>query len=148
MDNLKKGVDFIGVCVIFFCHDGQGKFLMHRRSQNTRDEQGRWDVGSGSMEFEHSVEETLKKEIREEYCASVVDYEFLGYRDVLRINNDRETHWISLDFKVRVDPATVKNGEPEMIEEIKWVTFDALPESLHSQLPKFFEKYQKQLKAF
>lgn len=148
MDNLKKGVDFIGVCVVFFCHDGKGNIIFAKRSQKTRDEQGRWDIGSGSMEFEHSVEETLKKEIGEEYGTTIVDYEFLGYRDVLRMNNDRETHWISLDFKVRVDPATVKNGEPGMIEEIGWFTLNTMPEPLHSQLPKFFESYRKKLETF
>lgn len=148
MDNYKKGVDFIGVCIVFFCHDGKGNFVVAKRSSKTRDEQGRWDIGSGSMEFEHSVEETLRKEIGEEYGASIAHYEFLGYRDVLRINNNKQTHWISLDFKVQVDPSTVKNGEPDMIEEVRWVTFDTLPEPLHSQLPKFFKIYRKKLETF
>ena len=120
---------------------------MAKRSINTRDEQGRWDVGSGSMEFEHSVEETLAKEIREEYCTEILDKKFLGYRDVFRENSGGRTHWISLDFLVRVEPSLVKNGEPDMIEDLGWFTLGDLPKPLHSQLPIFFEKYRAQLET-
>ena len=67
---LKKGVDFIGVTVVYFCHDGNGKFIMAKRSKNTRDEHGKWDIGGGGVEFGESVEKTLRKEIKEEYCTS------------------------------------------------------------------------------
>ena len=60
--DLKKGVDFTGVAIVFICHDGNGNILMHKRSQNCRDEQGRWDIGGGSLEFGHLVEDTLKRE--------------------------------------------------------------------------------------
>lgn len=50
-DDLKRGVDFIGVTVPFVIHDGKKNFLLQKRSKNCRDEQGRWDVGGGSMEF-------------------------------------------------------------------------------------------------
>lgn len=45
--NLVKGVDYIGVCVVYFCHDGKGEFVMAKRSSNARDEHGRWDIGGG-----------------------------------------------------------------------------------------------------
>lgn len=38
---MKNGIDYIGVGVVFFCHDGGGNFLMNKRSKNSRDEQGR-----------------------------------------------------------------------------------------------------------
>lgn len=40
-----KGIDYIGITCIFFCHDGNGKILMHKRSKNCRDEIGNWDIG-------------------------------------------------------------------------------------------------------
>lgn len=27
---IKKGVDYTGVCVVYFCHDGKGNFLMNK----------------------------------------------------------------------------------------------------------------------
>jgi hypothetical protein len=44
-----------------------------------------------------------------------------------------------------VDKNQVKNNEPQKFSEIGWFDFTNLPEPLHSQLPKFFEKYKKQL---
>ena len=64
---MKKGEDYTGVSVVFFCHDGEGNWLLSKRSVNTRDEHGAWDPGGGGIEFGDSVEDTLGKEIKEEY---------------------------------------------------------------------------------
>ena len=143
---MKKGVDYIGVCVVYFCHDGKGNFLMNKRSKNCRDEHGTWDQGGGGLEFGDSVEETLKKEVKEEYCTDILKSEFLGFRDVHREHNGKKTHWIALDFKLLVDRNKVKNGEPEKFDEIKWFTLDSLPSPLHSQTPKFLKLYAKKLR--
>ena len=79
---MQKGIDYPGVSVVFFCHDGNGNYLLHKRSKNARDEQGRWDMGGGGLEFGDTVIEKLKEEIMEEFCAQVKKVEFLGYRDV------------------------------------------------------------------
>lgn len=142
---LKKGEDYIGNCVVFFCHDGSGKFLMSKRNANCRDEHGTWDPGGGGIEFGQSVEDAIRTEIREEYCTDVLGIEFLGYRDVHREHHGKKTHWVALDFKVLVDSSKVENGEPHKLDEIGWFTLDQLPESLHSQFPYFLEKYKDRL---
>lgn len=63
---MKKGEDFTGVAVVYFCHDGQGNFLLNKRSVNCRDELGAWDPGGGGLEFGDTIENTLRKEIAEE----------------------------------------------------------------------------------
>ncbi|HEY1407157.1 MAG TPA: NUDIX domain-containing protein [Spirochaetota bacterium] len=143
---MKKGQDFTGVTVVFQCHDGQGNFLFGKRSANCRDEHGTWDPGGGGLEFGDTAEETLRKEIREEYGAEVLDFEFLGYRDVLRGSDGQRTHWVALDFKVLVDPKQVRNGEPHKLDEIAWFTLDDLPAPMHSQWPIFFENHQEKLR--
>lgn len=143
---MKKGEDYTGVTVVYICHDGKGNFLLNKRSEKCRDEHGRWDVGCGGLEFNDTVENTLKKEIKEEYCTDVLSSEFLGYSDVHREQNKKKTHWVSLEFKVLVDPKKVKNGEPEKFTEIGWFTLDNFPSPLHSQLPFFLEKHKDKLK--
>lgn len=142
---MKKGADYIGISVVYFCHDGQGNFVMAKRSKNARDENGKWDIGAGGMEFGDTAEATLRKEILEEYCTEVLSYEFLGFRDVLREHEGTPTHWLALDFKVLVDPTKVKIGEPHKFDEIKWFTLKSVPENLHSQLPLFLDKYKDKL---
>lgn len=142
---LKKGVDYTGVTVVFACHDGKGNYLHALRGPNCRDEHGTWDPGGGGLDTHDTVEETLRKEIREEYCTDVLEYEFLGYRDVHRSHDGKKTHWIALDFRVLVDPTKVDNGEPHKMDDVAWFRLDELPESLHSQYPHFLEKYKDRL---
>lgn len=139
---MKKGEDYTGITVVYFCHDGKGNFVMSKRNNNCRDEHGCWDPGGGGLEFADTVENTLKKEILEEYCTDVIDFEFLGYRDVHRENNGKKTHWVALDFKVLVDRDQVKNGEPHKFDEIGWFQINNLPTPLHSQFQKFIELYK------
>jgi len=142
---MKKGIDHIGVTVSFFCHDGKGNYLFALRSENCRDEHNCWDNGGGSIEFGDSIEKTLKKEILEEYCTEVLDFEFLGYRDVHREHEGQPTHWISLDFRVLVDPTMVKIGEPQKFNALAWYKLNDLPENLHSQFLFALEKFKDKL---
>lgn len=142
---MKKGEDYTGVAIVFACHDGNGRFIFSKRGSACRDEQGTWDPGGGGLEFGYTVENTLRKEIDEEYCTDVLSYEFLGFRDVHREHEGKKTHWIALDFKVLVDPSKVKNGEPHKLDDVKWFTLDALPTPLHSQFSKFLEQYKDKL---
>lgn len=142
---MKQGVDFIGVTVTFLCHDGGGNYLLAKRSANARDEHGKWDGGGGGLEFGDTVEATLRKEIKEEYCTDVLGYQFLGYRDILRTHDGKKTHWIALDHKVLVDRSKAANGEPHKFDELGWFRLDELPDEVHSQLPNFIEKYRDYL---
>jgi 8-oxo-dGTP diphosphatase len=142
---MKQGMDYPGVAIVYFCHDGQGNFIMAKRTEKARDEHGRWDIGGGAVDFGVSVEETLKKEIKEEYCTDVLDFEFLGYRDVHRVHDGKPTHWIALDFKVLIDPKQVANGEPHKFDEVNMFTFATMPAHSHTQFPEFLRLYKPRL---
>lgn len=144
---MQKGIDYIGVTVSYFCHDGKGSFVMQKRGVNARDENGKWDIGGGALEFGDTVEETLLKEINEEYGTKPLTYEFIGYRDVHRVHQGRQTHWVALNFKVLLDRAHVRNAEPHKFDEIRWFSLDNLPpdSELHSQLPTFFKLFGAKL---
>ena len=142
---MKKGEDYTGVAVVYFCHDGRGNFLLNKRGINCRDEHGTWDPGGGGVEFGDTVENSLIKEIKEEYCTDVIEYEFLGFRDVHREHNSKKTHWVALDFKVLVDRDKVGNGEPHKLDTVEWFTLNNLPTPLHSQFPNFLKLYKSKL---
>jgi len=121
---------------------------MQKRGEACRDKQGCWDTGEGVLKFKEEVEKRLKKEIKEEFGVEILKFYFLGYRSVKREFENKKTHWLTLDFKGLVDRNKVKNNELHKFSEIDWFSFDNLPQPLHSQLLKFFEKYKKQLKNF
>ena len=145
MTHLRKGIDHVGVSVVYVCHDGEGNYVFSKRGAAARDENGRWDCGGGGLEVHDTVEGTLRKEIAEDYCTKVISYEFLGYRDVHREHGGEKTHWVALDFKVLVNRETVQNGEPHKFDEIGWFRLSDLPQLLHSQLPTFFNQYADRL---
>ena len=142
---MKKGVDYTGVSIVYICHDGKNNYLLAKRTDKCRDEHHTWDCGGGGLETHDTVEGTLKKEIAEEYGTNVLTFEFLGYRDVHREHENKKTHWITLDFKVLIDPSKTRNGEPHKFERVKWFKLDSFPSPLHSQLPNFLNLYRNRL---
>lgn len=138
LTDLKRGVDFIGVTVNFIVHDGNGNVLLQKRSQNCRDEQGRWDIGGGALEFGEKLEDAVRREVKEEIEADALEIKFLKSFEALRDNNGTPTHWMAFVHSVQVDPQAVKIGEPHKIDDIGWFSSDRLPSPLHSM---FYNSY-------
>lgn len=130
----KRGVDFIGVTVCFVVHDGNKKFLLQKRSMNCRDEQGRWDVGGGALEFGEEWTDAVAREVYEELGTKAKKIEFIKAYNAIRDNNGVPTHWVALVHAVQVDPGTVKINEPDKIDEIGWFNMSSLPKPLHSKM--------------
>jgi ADP-ribose pyrophosphatase YjhB (NUDIX family) len=141
--DLRRGVDYIGVTVCFIIHDGEGNILLQKRSQNTRDEQGSWDIGGGAVEFGETLEEAVRREVLEELGAEPLSIDFLLAFEALRQNNSKKTHWVAISHAVKVDPAKVKIGEPHKIDELKWTTSNNLPTPMHSQVRKSMKVAKK-----
>lgn len=136
---MQRGLDYIGVVVVFVCHDGKGRVLLQKRGVQCRDEQGTWDCGGGGLEFGEEFEDAVRREVKEEYCADAEDVRLCGVHNVLREVDGRTSHWIAMTFGVRVDPAQVAIGEPHKIDAVDWFTMDTLPSPLHSKIAKDFE---------
>ena len=139
----KKGIDYIGITCTAIVHDGNGKFAMHKRSKNARDEHGNWDIAAGGLDFGERLEECITREIKEEYCADVLELKQLGTFTALREQNGIPTHWVGRFFATKVDPKQVKIGEPHKMDDLGWFTLDTLPSPLHSQFPKVKEKIKQ-----
>ncbi len=137
------GFDYVGITTPFYCHDGNGKILLHKRTTECRDEHNRWDAGSGKLEFNLSLEENVLKELEEEYgCKGKIESQ-LPAHDILREHDGKKTHWIAVPFFIRVNPEDVKNNEPHKIAEIGWFELDKLPEPLHTGFAYTLNKYKE-----
>lgn len=147
---LKAGVDYIGISTPFYCHDGNGLFVFHKRSNNCRDEHGRWDAGSGQLEFGEDPSEGVLREVWEEYGVKGEITGQLPAHSILREHEGVKTHWLAVSFFVKVDLDRVVISDPDKISEIGFFTLDRLPDPLHSGLqmtmtrfPRHFAKYRK-----
>lgn len=139
---MKIGIEYIGITTPFYCHDGQGNILMHKRTKECRDEHEKWDTGSGKLEFGLSVEENVLKEVKEEYGCDGTVIEQMPAHDIFRIQNGINTHWIAIPFIIKVNPEDVKNCEPNKIQELGWFKLTNLPTPLHSGFEYTLNRYR------
>lgn len=146
---MNPGIDYVGITTVFFCHDGKGNFLFHKRSNKCRDEHGRWDLGSGKLEHGLTLRENVLKEVLEEYGCEGIIQEELPPIDIFREHNGNKTHWLAVSFFILVSPDEVKNNEPDKMEEIGWFKLGEFPTPLHQgfemqfeTLKDYFEKYR------
>ena len=140
-----KGIDYTGLVVSFFCHDGAGNYLMHQRGTNCRDEHNSWDFGAGGLKFDEALLDGLRREIEEEYGVEAKEIKFLGIDEIHREHEGKKTHWISFQYLALVDRDKVVNNEPDKHSNLRWVTLDTLPSPLHSTLGVIIEKYKDKL---
>lgn len=145
MGDLIAGIDYIGIAIASWCHDGKGNIALNLRGENCRGERSRWDLVSGELEKYETFEKAMKREIKQEYTNGkdiVLEYKFLGVRQLFRKDDEGQpTHWLGIDYKVLVDREKVLNGEPHKFDAVEWFAFNNLPSPLHSQFPEFLRKY-------
>ena len=111
---MKPGIDFVGVSVSFFCHDGKD-FLIHKRSDKCRDEIGRWDFGGGQLEFGETPHEAVLREVKEEYQTEGAVEKQLPSYSLIRKENGVESHWLIMPFIIKLDRKKVRIDDPEKI---------------------------------
>ena len=140
---MKKGFDYIGVTVCFYCHDGKGNLLLNKRSQKCRDERGMWDCGGGALKFGETWEQAARREVKEEYCSEIEKLDFVRVNNVLRTHEGKKTHWIAIIFAAQLDPKKVKIGDKDKIDEFAWFKPNNLPKPLHSMYLTHLEFVKK-----
>lgn len=146
--NLRKGIDYTGISVGFYCHDGSGNFLFGKRSEKCRDEHGMWECGGGGLKFGETIEDALWRELEEEYgCSGEIDVVCPPSTSV-REKDGVRSHWLSLPYIIRVDRAEVKLNEPEKMTEIGWFRLDNLPQPLHSECTHEIELHEEHFKKY
>jgi len=140
---MQPGVDYIGISTVFYCHDGKGNFLLHQRSNKCRDEQGRWDFGGGQLHFGETLEEGVLREVKEEYgVVGKIEKQFLAH-SLLRISHGVKTHWLIVNFIIRIDRKKVKINDKEKMSKIGWFKLNELPKPLHTGAQYSLKKYKK-----
>ena len=146
---LRPGIDYIGTTTPFYCNDGKGNFVMHKRGGNDRDDKGVWDFGGGQVDFGEEIENSVLREVAEEWGVKGKIQEQLPAHSMLRTLSGIQTHWIAIPFFIKVDITKAKIMEPNKFTEMGIFRLDNLPTPLHtgiqftmSHYSQYFERYR------
>ncbi len=145
---MRPGINFIGVSVSFYCHDSQGNFLLHKRSEKCRDERGHWDFGGGRVAMGETLEKAVLREVKEEYGVNGTIEKQLPAHSLLRKENRTKTHWLIITFIVKVDSKKVILGVPKKMTELGWFNLNNLPKPLHTGAQYTLKYYGKEFKKY
>lgn len=132
-----KGKSFVGVSTAAAIFNPKGKLFLAKRSENTRDEHGRWDVCGGGLKWGETLEDNVRREMQEEFAVeSKSRLTFVGIREAFRVDqhNDK-THWVCLDYCIVLGPEEAKKvviNEVDNFTESGWFDLSQLPQPLHS----------------
>jgi ADP-ribose pyrophosphatase YjhB (NUDIX family) len=107
------------------------KLLLQRRSDN-----GRWNLPGGGVELGESLEDTVKREVREETGLEVEVVRYVGVysrpeETTLQYPDGRVVQYIAHVIECRVTGGTLQHDHESL--ELAWVDPHALPEPFSEQ---------------
>ena len=135
---MKPGVDFIGVGCGALILNEKGEALLMKRGPKSKNEAGFWSKPGGAVELGESVEDAIRREIKEELG---VDIELLAPLKFTDHRAQGGQHWIALNYTARVVKGEPRIREPEKIAEIGWFSLDKLPAPLTQTTSEPIEEY-------
>lgn len=108
----------VGVKVLL--KNPEGKFLLMRRSGDSTNGPGKWDIAGGRMEADMTMMENLAREVKEETGLVMTSApKFLGVHDLMW----PDRHVVRLTYSGTID------GEPTLSpehSEYRWFTLDEI----------------------
>lgn len=143
---MKRGVDYIGVGIGAVIVNREGKVFLSKRGDKAQNEKGKWELPGGALEFGETFEETIIREMKEEFDITV------EIMDTLEPFNhripDEHQHWVALCFICKLISGTPKILEPHKSTQIRWFAIselDKLPLTLTARhrLKQIRQKYPR-----
>jgi mutator protein MutT len=122
---MRKGIDYIGVGCGAVIVNAEGKIFLAMRGMEARNEKQKWEFPGGSVEFGENLEDTLIREIKEEYDFAIAVEELIDV--VNHIIPQEKQHWVSPTFLCRYRSGTPRIMEPLKCEKIGWFDLNELP---------------------
>ncbi len=130
----------IGVGAVI--EDGAGRILLVKHTPERGGFwQGKWICPGGELELGETIEEGIKREVREETCLEIELVSPLHPFDrIVRVGDRVSLHVIYVDYLARVTGGELKAGSD--IGEAMWVEKERIPqiwEELHDDTKKLLQ---------
>ena len=128
---MKAGKDFIGVGVGATILNNKNEILLLKRRQSISEDRttsGMWSVPGGEVDFMETIEDAIKREVREEIGVDVEIVKHIGYTD--QILKKSKVHWSCHHFLCKIKGGEPKVIEPNKFEKLEWFSIDKLPKNL------------------
>ncbi len=89
-----------------------------------------WSFPGGHQKFGEKMEETAKRETKEETGLDVDSFELISVADEMRYIGSDGKHYVNIGFMGKYKGEEAKVAEPEKWKEWKWVGLENLPKNL------------------
>ncbi len=119
---MKVGTDCIGVGVGALIFNKHGQVLLSLRGSKAKNERGKWEIPGGAVEFGETLEQALKREVKEELGIEIEVITMLQVAD--HILPEENQHWVSPTFICSVKSGSPVIMEPGKSDQIQWFSID------------------------
>lgn len=139
---MQVGKDYIGIGVGILLFNDRNEVLLIHRSPTARNDQDKWSIPGGEVEFWETVISAIIRETAEEVNIRVApgNIRHIGYIDN-RIVDDKQ-HWLAEIFASHTWFGDIQNMEPEKCQAIAWFSIDKLPDNITFVAAKAVELYK------
>lgn len=128
----EKPRPMVGVSVLIMNGD---RVLLEQRSKDPMT--GAWKAPGGHMEFGESPEQTALREVEEEVGVKISDLRFRALtNDVFEAERK---HYITIWLQAKYVSGEAKVKAPYEERDVRWFTWDSLPEPLYLDLQHLLE---------
>lgn len=126
---MKPGIDYIGVSVGAMIFNNEGRLFLSKRSKNATNERGCWEIPGGKVGFGETLEDAIKREIKEEYG---VEIELIKqFPAANHFIPSEKQHWVPTSFLAKIKKGQEpKILEPDKCDGIGWFPLNKLPKPL------------------
>jgi 8-oxo-dGTP diphosphatase len=141
---MKAGIDYIGVSIGAVIINSKNEILLLKRSQNAKNEKGKWEAPGGAVEFWEKREQAVKREMKEELGVDIEIIDILQVVDEI-LSKDRQ-HWVGTSYLVKIKGKQKPQiMEPKKHDAIGWYSLDNLPSPMSWVTKSDINSYKKRL---
>ena len=122
----------VGVGVII-SHEGKILLQLRKGAHGA----GTWSIPGGHMEYGETPEQTAERETAEEVNVRIGNLKIVGVTNDLFPSESKQ--YITIFVEAQYMDGELRINEPERIAELRWCTWETLPQPLFTPLKNFIE---------